>query len=69
MEKRKEGRPGETRAILRRSIRENGYVASLPFYNVVIIIRDQEITLMRFLMFSLIQAILYGATNTINGNW
>ncbi|CAM8905774.1 unnamed protein product [Rhodiola kirilowii] len=25
MEKRKEGRPGETRAILRRSVRENGY--------------------------------------------
>lgn len=27
MEKRKEGRPGEARAALRRSVRENGYVS------------------------------------------
>lgn len=26
MEKRKEGRPGDARAALRRSVRENGYV-------------------------------------------
>lgn len=29
MEKRKEGRPGDARAALRRSVRENGYASSL----------------------------------------
>lgn len=31
MEKRKEGRPGEARAALRRSVRDNGYVLKFCF--------------------------------------
>ena len=31
MEKKKEGKPGEARAILRRSVRENGCVLLLLF--------------------------------------
>jgi hypothetical protein len=31
MEKRKEGRPGDARAALRRSVRENGYLFILAF--------------------------------------
>lgn len=32
MDKRKEGRPGETRNALRRSVRENGYVLFFPSF-------------------------------------
>lgn len=31
MEKKKEGKPGEARAILRRSVRENGYASLFIF--------------------------------------
>lgn len=38
MEKRKEGRPGEARAALRRSVRENGYVSIFRDYLSIVLI-------------------------------